>query len=301
MRRLNLAKAMEATVELIGDVKPTARMPAWPICWMLSVVVVAHFAAILAAVASTATSNFPASPLAVAASEPLQPYLQATLFNNGYRFFAPNPSAPTLFWIRIQNRDGTVRWVELPGEPESTYFRAPYQRRVNLGLQFGTQLFLDKDGEGRARFTSIGEKRLSSLVRHVRHEHLVRSPGDIASFGMYVLQHVVITPEQVRDGWTPTDLRTYRIMPLGEFDAEGCRITPEQPIAEQTMAQIVTRMLWTEVRPRLNKDSREAVLNSLSLPDPVTRFIKGHPQLLDLGPEADEVAAKIDLLLAGVQ
>jgi hypothetical protein len=289
---------MEATVELIADVKPAVRMPAWPICWSVSAVVVAQFAAILVAVTSVATPNFPPSPLASAASEHLQPYLKATLFDNAYRFFAPNPSTPLIFWIRIQDRDGTIRWIELPGEPESTSVRAPYQRHVNLGLQFSNQVLTHKDGEGRARFTPLGEAWLASLVRHVRHKH---QRIDIASFGMYVLQHSVLTPEQVRDGWTPNDLRTYRIMPVGEFDAGGRRIAPEEPFGEPSMGQIVTRVLWTDVRPRLKQETRDAVLESLSLPGPVANFVKGHPELIDPRPRADEVAAQIDLLLAGVQ
>lgn len=288
-------------MELINDVKPAARMPGWPICCLVSVVVVAQFGTVLTAVTSASTPNFPASPLAAAASEYLQPYLQATLFNNAYRFFAPNPTTPNLFWISIQNRDGTIRWIELPGEPESKFVRAIYQRRVNLGLQFGNQLLLDKDGEGRARFTPLGEAWLASVVRHVRHDHAETSNGEIAALSMYVLQHNVLSPQQAGEGWTPTDLRTYRIMPLGDFDAVGARIALDQPIAEQSMAQIVTRILWTDARPRLKKETQQAVLDSLPLPAPVAKFVRSHPELLDLPPEAEEVVAHIDLLLAGVK
>jgi len=90
-------------------------------------------------------------------------------------------------------------------------------------------------------------------------------------------------------------------MPLGEFDAEGRRVAPKEPITEQTMAQIVSRMLLADVRPRFKQEPRDAVLGSLSLPIPVTQFVKAHPELLELSPDADEVAAKIELLLAGVQ
>ena len=296
MNRANLA--MEATVELIADMKPNARMPAWPICFLVSAAIVAQLAAISVAVTSVATPNFPPSPLAAAANEHLQHYLKATLFDNSYRFFAPNPAVPLLFWIRIQDRDGTIRWVELPGEPESLYVRAPYQRRLNMGLQFSNQLLVHKDGEGRARFTPLGEAWLASLVRHVRHDY---AGGEVGSVGMYVVQHFVLTPLQIRDGWTPADLRTYRIMPLGDFDAEGRRINPQEPFGEQTTGQLVTRMLWSDVRPRLTKESPVAVLESLSLPGPVASFVKSHPELLNLKPEPDEVAAQIDLLLAGVQ
>jgi len=288
-------------VELIADVKPLPRMPAWPIRCGISLIVVAHFAAITVAVTSISTPNYPASPLSVAASEHLQPYLQATLFNNAYRFFAPNPGLPTLFWMRIQNGDGAVRWVELPGEPESTIVRAPYQRRVNMGLQFGSQLLVDKDSNGRARFTPLAESWLSSLVRHIRRKPARATPGEVPSVDMYVLQHNVVMPEQVRDGWTPTDLRTYRIMPLGAFDADGRRLSPEQPIAEQSMAQIVGRMVAMDVHPRLKQLPRDAVLESLPLPSPVTLFIKAHPELLNPALPVEEIAARIDLVLAGVQ
>lgn len=282
-------------MELLADVKPAAKMPAWPIRWIVGAAVAAHFATVLLACTSTETPNFPASPLALAASEHVRPYMKATLFDNAYRFFAPNPTTPLLFWIRIENTDGAIRWVELLGEPDSKYVRTSHQRRVNLGAQFGSQLFLEKDPEGRARFTPLGEEWLASLVRHVRHKHA----AEVASFTMYALQHAIVSPQQARDGWTPTDLRTYRIMPVGDFDADGKRVAAKEPVAEQSTAQVVTRMLWTDVRPRLKKETREAVMDSLSLPGPVTRFLKGRPELFDLEVEAGEVTAYIDSLLAG--
>src|SRR5512140_1404644 len=90
----------------------------------VSALIAAHLLAIGVAVTSYSSPNFAAPLLAVRASGPLQPYLQATFLNNAYRFFAPNPGTPTVFWFRIQYDDRSVRWVDLPG-PVPRLWRGP--------------------------------------------------------------------------------------------------------------------------------------------------------------------------------
>jgi hypothetical protein len=286
-------------MELVGVVGPSAKSPAWPVRWALSLLVVGHFFAILVAVTSTSTPGFRGSQLATTAAEHVQPYLEATFFNNGYRFFAPNPNLPTLFWMRLQNEAGNVRWVELPGEPQSPVLRETYQRRLNLAGQLGVQMLPDVDSVGRTRFTPLGEAWLASALRHVCHEEAQAAGSAVTAADVYILQHAVLTPEQVREGWTPIDLRTYQAKYVGGFDAEGRRQPQEDRVPELAMGQLVAAMLATDVHSRLKGEARETILASLSLPHPVAAFVRSHPELLDPALTPDEAAAGVDQLLTG--
>src|SRR5947209_20506488 len=123
---------------------------------LVSVLLVVHLFAILTAVTSFSTFNFPANRLAVWANQPFRPYLQATFLNNAYRFFAPNPGTPTVLWLRLQYCDRTIRWVEVPGTCES-WVRVAYQRRLNFTVLLGQHLAPDPTREGKRRFTATGQ------------------------------------------------------------------------------------------------------------------------------------------------
>jgi hypothetical protein len=267
-----------------------------------SAIILAHFLAIAVAVTSYSTPNYPAPQLAVMASRPLQPYLQATFLNNAYRFFAPNPGTPTHFWLRLQYQDGHVLWTELPGRPDSPLLRAGYQRRLNLALMLGAQLAPDPSRNGETRFTPLGETCLASVVRHVVHEHPRADSGDkpvpAASVGLYVAQHAVVTPHQVRDGWTPNDLRTYRAVFVGVFGADGEPKGAPRPILEQSMSQVVASILWADVHPRLRKQPADAVLEALRLPRPVNEFLERHPSLLDPSRPAEASRERVEQCIA---
>jgi hypothetical protein len=263
---------------------------------VISLLVIAHCFAIGVAVTSHSTPSHPAPQLAVAASQPLQPYLQATFLNNAYRFFAPNPGVPTHLWFRLQSSDGTIRWTELPGRPESTFVRGAYQRRLNLTLLVGQQVQPDPNRDGKLALTPLGETSLASVIRRVVSEN---SPIDhVSTVGVYLVQHGVITPQQIRKGWTPTDLRTYRPMFLGVFDADGESKDKDRPIAEQPIGQTTAGILWADVHSLLRKSNADpmAVLESLHLPAPVQQFLSKHPKLLDASLPADGLSERIDRL-----
>jgi hypothetical protein len=230
----------------------------------------------------------------------LQPYLQATFLNNAYRFFAPNPGVPTLIWMRLQNRDGAVRWTELPGRPHSPLIRGVYQRRLNLTLLVSQQIEPDPSRDGKFRLSLLGEPCLASVIRRVVLENSSTPTNPVASIGVYFVQHGVVAPQQIREGWTPTDLRTYRPMFVGVFEANGEPKDKERPIAEQPIFQMAAGVVWADVHPLLrqsNADPEEA-LKSLRLPSPLHQFLEKHRELLDAALPAEGLSERIEKLAA---
>jgi hypothetical protein len=259
---------------------------------MVGALVVGHLFAIFIAVTSDSSPNYPAPQLAVRASSSLQPYLQATFLNNSYRFFAPNPGTPTVLWFRVQYQDRSVRWVEAPGRA-GALLRAPYQRRLNLAVQFGQYLVPDPAKDGKKALTPLGQSLLQSFVRHVAWAFPRQSPDGsplpVRNVGVYSLLHGVILPEQVRDGWEPTDLRTYRATFLGAYTAAGERVDEFRPaVVDQTIAYVVAGIVEVDVLPRRASFGADAAaLSELSLPEPVQRLLIRHPELLAAAPGAD--------------
>jgi hypothetical protein len=279
-------------------------MPSALVRSVLGVLLVAHLLAIFVAVTSYSSPNFPAPRLAARASQPLQPYLQATFLNNAYRFFAPNPGTPTVFWFRVQYQDKSVRWIELPGR-RAVLVRAPYQRQLNLAVQLGQYLAPDPAGDGKKTLTPLGKTLLQSFVRHVAAAYARQiqdgSPLVVRNVGVYCVLHGVVLPEQVRAGWEPTDLRTYRPTFVGAYTAAGERIDEFRPSAvEQPIAYVAAGIIEVDVLPRVRRQPDHAsaeVLAELSLPEPVHRLLIRHPDLLAAAP-GDDLKNRVEALVA---
>jgi hypothetical protein len=184
---------------------------------LISVLVVAHFAAILTAVAAVGSQTFPAPPLVLAAYRIVEPYLRLAYLNNGYRFFAPNPGPVSLLWFRARHADGTVRWTEWPGPPAG-WRGIPYQRR--LSLAFLLQAHLGPGGPDR-RVTvpgPTGRELMGAFVRFVAR----RAPAPVDRVDVYLVAHRMRMPYETQMGWGPADLRLYpTILYLGGHDAVG--------------------------------------------------------------------------------
>jgi hypothetical protein len=268
----------------------------------ISAIVLAHLSAIAVAVTSYSSPGFPAPELAVRASGPLQPYLQLSFLNNAYRFFAPNPGTPSVFWFRIQYEDQAVRWFDLPGRPPSVW-RPPYQRRLNLALQLGQQLAFVAAPDGQKQLTPAGLLLLESAVRHVASSHARSAGGQpigVRTVGVYCVFHTVITPQQVRDGWHPTDLRTYRPTFVGAYTARGERVDEFRPaVVDHAIDYVTTGILEVDVWPRLRERQgadAAARLAELALPEPIERLLTRHPDLLAI-PPGDPLKRRIEALI----
>jgi hypothetical protein len=272
---------------------------------IFSVLVAGHLFGIFVAVTSYSSPTFPAPQLSVRASEPLQPYLQATFLNNAYRFFAPNPGTPAVFWFRVQYDDGSVRWDELPGHADSIV-RAPYQRRLNLSVQLAQYLAPTSAGQGKQKLSPLGELLLQSCVRHVaksasRQDSAGHALG-VRNVGAYCVLHRVILPHEARAGWEQTDLRTYQPLFVGAYSPAGERIDEFKPVAvEHPIAHVVAGIIEVDVMPRLRErpgaDPAE-VVSELSLPEPVQRLAARHPELLAATP-GDDLKRHIEAIAPG--
>lgn len=274
-------------------------LPVLPSAWarrLISGLVVAHFAAIFLAVTSYSAPNFPAPQLAVWASRPLQPYLQATFFNNAYRFFAPNPGTPAVLWFRIQYLDRSVRWLELPGR-SAALVRAPYQRRLNLAVQLGQYLAPMPAGAEPKALSALGKTLLPSCIRHVAsaagRQAADGSPLAVRTVGVYCVLHGVLLPAQVRAGWMPTDLRTYRATFLGAYTPDGERVDRFRPsVVDQPIAYVTAGILEVDVLPHLQEHGTPGEsLAELCLPEPIQELLARHPELLAVAPGAELKAA----------
>lgn len=277
-----------------------APLPSRRIQWLMSLLVIVHFFAIGTAVTSYSAPQFPAPQLAVAATEPLQPYLQATFLNNAYRFFAPNPGTPTVMWFRIQYADRSIRWQEFPGPEHSAWFRAAYQRELNLSLLLSQQLAPDPAHGNKPRFTQLGLTCLASVTRHIAFEQ----PQPVKAVGVYCMQHAGVTPQQVRDGWETSDLRTYQAMFVGAFNPAGERIDELRPdVLMQTSSDMVAGVLQADVYPLLRKTQGDPllVIRTLNLPTPVAQFLTRHPQLLNPALPAGDIKPLIEKLAASTK
>ena len=90
--------------------------------WFVNVLVLAHFTAVLSAAGSVG----PTSELLVTVWQPFRPYLQALYLNQGYNFYAPQPSASTLVAYEVVRADGTIvrgRIDDRPKKPRLLYHR----------------------------------------------------------------------------------------------------------------------------------------------------------------------------------
>jgi hypothetical protein len=282
----------------------TPAMPSPVVRGLVSVLVTGHLFAILVAVTSYSSPAFPAPQLAVQASEPLQPYLQATFLNNAYRFFAPNPGIPSVFWFRVQFVDRSVRWVELPGRPNPV-IRAPYQRRLNLSVQLAGYLAPKPTDDGRQILSPLGELLLRSCVRHVAGSTVAAGSetSEVRTVGVYCVLHRVIVPEEARAGWEPTDLRTYQPLFVGAYTPGGERVDEFKPAAvPQPIAKVVAGIIELDALPRFRgrpATDFAAVLDELSLPEPVHRLILQHLEIVVAAAPGDSLKKHIEEVVWG--
>ncbi|MGE3803564.1 MAG: hypothetical protein AB7K24_02705 [Gemmataceae bacterium] len=255
-------------------------VPALPAGWqrcLVSLLVVAHFVAILTAVTSFSHPDFPAPAVAVLANRPFRPYLQATFLSNAYRFFAPNPGAPTVLWFRIQHEDGTVCWGEAPRT--GRWLRPGYQRDLNLTMSLGQ--YLMPEGDNRA-FTPIGAIAVASYARYLARE-IAAHHDRVKAVGIYCVQHSVLLPEQIRAGWAVHDLPTYRATFAGAFSPVGERVDKHRPLVlDQPITRVAAGILAVDFYPRLRRrPGVEAgqLAEELGLPVPIRRLLAAYPEL----------------------
>jgi hypothetical protein len=257
--------------------------------WLISVLVLAHFFAILTAVTGAGSQNYPAPPTAVKLGAYVtRPYLHMTFLNNPYRFYAPNPSPPNILWFRIKYEDGTVRWVEVPRKFDYP-FRLPYQRHLALTLLFDqfSEPAIPTIEEPLARQLSPeGRIAIASYIRHVarRHQRLdEEGKPQKVEIQFYNVYHQIMDPWQIRQGWQVMDLRTYAPAYYGTFNGEGVQIDKgTSRIQNKPISELTAFALATDIYPvfRAHPDTdRAELLRELGIPTPICALLVQFPEL----------------------
>jgi hypothetical protein len=160
----------------------------------ISTWLVCHLTAIVVAPAAVT----PSSELVQSLWKVFQPYLQLLNLNNGYHFFAPEPTESTLLAYRATRADGTVVEGRIPNF--GIFPRLLYHRHFML-----TEHMKDAPEE-------LKDQWLRSYAEHIGHKLgavRVSLTGQI---------HNLATVESVRAGVRLDDPASYEDEPLGEFE-----------------------------------------------------------------------------------
>jgi hypothetical protein len=281
---------------------------------VVTTLVLLHFFAIVTTVTSAQSRNFPASELAIRLNLWFRPYLQLVFLTNPYRFYAPDPGATNVFWLRIEYADGSVRWWEMPRRADFGVRRIAYQRTLSLTMLFDSMMTpvptpINPNGR---MLSPEGRIVLSSYMRHVaRVKGQVKAdgtPNPVKRIRVYNVYHVWVEPPQVKMGMTPEDIRTYRPSMYGYYEADGTRIAenhgllgappPEMDaMQDMTTMAVVAQMLQKDIYPAIKRNpqaDRFQLLVDLGIPEPVRRMLGRFPEILDPSFDGDELQSRLE-------
>jgi len=161
--------------------------------WAINLWLVFHLSAIIIAPASVS----PASSLVQSVWLLFQPYLQVLYLNNGYHFFAPEPSESTLLAYSAQREDGTVIEGHIPNR--QIVPRLLYHRHFMLTEQMNSGP------------PDLEQPWYRSYAEHIGHKYGAKKVTLTRQL------HYLPTMEMVRDGISLHNPESYQSQPLGEF------------------------------------------------------------------------------------
>jgi len=229
----------------------TAIPPGWRML-IGGVLIVLHFAAIFTAVTIVPPPEGP-SPYV---SNHLwarfsRPWLQLTVMNNGYHFYAPEPGPAQLLWFDVEFADGESVWVRIPDHnkvgthverrrlgalatavsqpnPPSGDVDRLLARRVEAGQKHDPPIPMvnpfpaDQYGEYREPSTTA-LILISSFVRHVARttEHPTGADAAITAIKVYRVDYYNPPAQHFQAGRPPLDPTLYAAYFMGEYDAKG--------------------------------------------------------------------------------
>jgi hypothetical protein len=156
-----------------------------------------HLAALIIAPASVA----PSSELVRSAWTLFQPYLQALYLNNGYHFFAPEPSDSALVAFAARRDDGSVVRGRIP------------DRRIGPRLLYHRHFMLTE--RLAAAPPELQQPWRTSYARHCGRVH------GATQVSLTGLTHHLPTMEMVRHGVHLDDPGSYEEEPLGDFRCDA--------------------------------------------------------------------------------
>ncbi len=162
--------------------------------WLISAWLVYHLAAVVIAPAAVS----PSSDLIESTWMLFRPYLQLLNLNNGYHFFAPEPTDSTLLDYEAERDDGTIVRGRIPDR--KTWPRLLYHRYFMLTEQMNS-----------------GAEELEPLWYRSYAEHISAVQG-ARRVWLTRVNHLLPTMEAVRSGVGLEHADSYETEPLGEFE-----------------------------------------------------------------------------------
>jgi hypothetical protein len=241
-----LLTALTIAAVLAGVI--TALPPGWRMM-AGSVLILLHFAAILTAVTIVPPPNGPAPYWSNQLwSRTTRPYLQLTVLNNGYHFYAPEPGPAALVWFRVEWADGETTWVRIPDHktvgthverrrlgalatslgqtiPPTSDFEKLRQRRFEAGTKHSPPIPM---AEGPAENQYHEPSRyvlilISSYVRRVVRttEHPKGAESKVTGVKVYRVDYYNPPVQHFQAGRAPLDPTLYIAYYMGEYDAKG--------------------------------------------------------------------------------
>jgi hypothetical protein len=176
-----------------------------------------------------------------------RPYLQLTLLNNGYHFYAPEPGPAALLWFRLEFEDGSSRWVRLPDhrtcrnhherrrwgalatvigqsiQPSPERLDRLLQKRIQAGKARGIPMADLPLGRQYRETTRNSEHLIASYVRRVARttEHPEGLEKPVVAVKVYFVEYFNPPVEHFQAGRDPLDPTLYMAYYQGEYDREG--------------------------------------------------------------------------------
>jgi hypothetical protein len=227
----------------------TAVPPGWRML-VGSALIVMHFACILTAVTivppPNGSSPYWSQQLFMRIS---RPWLQLTVMNNGYHFYAPEPGPASLVWFYVEFSDGESTWVRIPDHKAVTT-HVERRRLGALATSLGqTAPVQPADLERlRQRRFEAGSKHkppipmaevpveeqyheptpyvqilISSYVRRVARtvKHPEGKDAEVTGVKVYKVDYYNPPVQHFQAGREPLDPTLYAVYYMGEYDVTG--------------------------------------------------------------------------------
>jgi hypothetical protein len=219
---------------------------------VVSVLILFHFVGI-----ATAITCVPPSPWLsmVLWSYVYRPYLEFIYMQNAYHFYSPEPGPACMMWFYVKYEDGTSQWVKIPRR-EDYPLALEYQRRLSqtesinqllptiaVGPDKRNARLIAGNDNGIAVHpglsdvfqyrvpTAYSKRMLETYTRFVccHTPHPTNKETKVVSVKVYRVLHVIVTPNDVRNGMDAQDPTNYLPFYQGEYRPDGTLKNPDDP------------------------------------------------------------------------
>ena len=278
---------------------PCKALPGRSTRWAASVLLVAYFFAVFAALTGAGSGRFSPPLVSAEASAWVRPVLQPLNLDNSHRYYAPNPGAESTLWLRLLYADSTVRWLEWPSRDGASSAYSHTRSLLVPGALSSREENPAADGE--VTLTPHARVLIASFARHIalRHQRTRAGGGvnEVVSMQFYLIDHAQLTPPQVRAGMKFSDLRLLKLTSLGSYNSTGQelgRTIPHTIAAPELVARMLNSELLPAVRAAAGATQLDTTAEEVGIPLPVRKLLGRQPSLAtsnsEVTPEAIRAA-----------